>query len=259
MNIKKIALDLFDLDENRKCRCGGEHEICLQCVYCRFGEKDQLAETDNLACLIDHTALKAVSSEEDINKLCDEAEKYKFASVCINPTNIEHAKERLKTVPVCTVIGFPLGANTAQAKIMETSDACKSGAEEIDMVINIAGMLDKKYDKVYNEIKRIADTCRNHGSLLKVIFENCYLTQEDIVKAALISKKAGAEFIKTSTGFGTSGAKTEDVRLMRRVAGPKIGVKAAGGIRDAETAVSMIKAGANRIGASASLSIIGVK
>jgi deoxyribose-phosphate aldolase len=257
MDIKKIAMDLFDLEETHKCRCGGAHEICLQCKHCRASEADEIAGTENLAGLIDHTALKAVSTESDIDTLCKEAEQYKFASVCLNPANIEQAVEALETVPVCTVIGFPLGANTPKTKIMETIDACKSGAKEVDMVINVGWMLDKKYDKVYCEIERIAAACHDHKALLKVIFENCYLTEEDIVKASLMSKKAGAEFIKTSTGFGTHGAKVEHVAIMRKTVGLKIGVKAAGGIRDTETAKAMVDAGANRIGASASLKIIG--
>lgn len=210
----------------------------------------------NIANMIDHTVLKAFSTREDVIKVCNEAKEYEFFSVCINPTHIELAKKELEgsNVKVCTVIGFPLGANTSEVKAFETKDAIAKGAHEVDMVINIGALKDKNYDLVYNDIKAVVDAA-NKDALVKVIIETCYLTDEEKKIACELSVKAGADYVKTSTGFGTSGSTPEDIKLMRDVVGPTIGVKASGGVRTTEDAIKVIDAGASRIGASASISI----
>ena len=210
----------------------------------------------NIANMIDHTVLKAFSTKEDVIKVCNEAKEYGFFSVCINPTHIELAKKELEgsNVKVCTVIGFPLGANTSEVKAFETKDAIAKGAHEVDMVINIGALKDKNYDLVYNDIKAVVDAA-NKDALVKVIIETCYLTDEEKKIACELSVKAGADYVKTSTGFGTSGSTPEDIKLMRDVVGPTIGVKASGGVRTTEDAIKVIDAGASRIGASASISI----
>lgn len=210
----------------------------------------------NIANIIDHTVLKAFSSKEDVIKVCNEAKEYGFFSVCINPTHIELAKKELEgsAVKVCTVIGFPLGANTSEVKAFETKDAIAKGAHEVDMVINIGALKDKNYYLVYNDIKAVVDAA-NKQALVKVIIETCYLTDEEKKIACELSVKAGADYVKTSTGFGTGGSTPEDIKLMRDVVGPNIGVKASGGVRTTEDAIKVIDAGASRIGASASISI----
>lgn len=211
----------------------------------------------NLAAMIDHTALKAETSRAQIETLCKEALEYKFASVCVNPTNVALAAELLKSddaVKVCTVIGFPLGANTSEVKAFETQDAIKNGATEIDMVLNIGALKDGDLSLVERDIRAVVEAA--NGTLVKVIFENCLLTKEEIKTAAELSVKAGADFVKTSTGFSTGGATVEDIRLMRETVGPDIGVKASGGVRDFEGAKAMIDAGATRIGASAGIAIV---
>ncbi|AFS69907.1 MULTISPECIES: deoxyribose-phosphate aldolase [Exiguobacterium] len=211
----------------------------------------------NLAGMIDHTALKAETSRAQVETLCKEALEYKFASVCVNPTNVALAAELLKSddaVKVCTVIGFPLGANTPEVKAFETQDAIKNGATEIDMVLNIGALKDGDLSLVERDIRAVVEAA--NGTLVKVIFENCLLTKEEIKTAAELSVKAGADFVKTSTGFSTGGATVEDIRLMRETVGPDIGVKASGGVRDFEGAKAMIDAGATRIGASAGIAIV---
>lgn len=210
----------------------------------------------NIANMIDHTVLKAFSTREDVKKICAEAKEYGFFSVCINPTHIELAKKELEgsDVKVCTVIGFPLGANTSEVKAFETKDAISKGAHEVDMVINVGALKDKDYDLVYNDIKSVVDAA-NKEALVKVIIETCYLTDEEKKIACELSVKAGADYVKTSTGFGTGGSTPEDIKLMRDVVGPNIGVKASGGVRTTEDAIKVIDAGASRIGASASISI----
>lgn len=210
-----------------------------------------------LASYIDHTLLKADALEIDAIKLCREALEYKFASVCINPTFVKLAYSFLKDtdVKVCTVIGFPLGATTSEVKAFEAETSINNGASEIDMVINIGALKSGKYDFVENDIKFVADKCKGKA-LLKVIIETCLLTDEEKIKACEISKSAGADFVKTSTGFSTSGATVEDIQLMRKCVGKEMGVKASGGIRDYETTIKMIEAGASRVGASASIKIV---
>ncbi|MBN9647220.1 MAG: deoxyribose-phosphate aldolase [Terrisporobacter othiniensis] len=210
----------------------------------------------NIANMIDHTVLKAFSSKEDVIKVCKEAKEHGFFSVCINPTHIELAKQELEgsNVKVCTVIGFPLGANTSEVKAFETKDSIAKGAHEVDMVINIGALKDKNYDLVYKDIKAVVDAA-NKEALVKVIIETCYLTDEEKKIACELSVKAGADYVKTSTGFGTGGSTPEDIKLMRDVVGPNVGVKASGGVRTTEDAIKVIDAGASRIGASASISI----
>ena len=216
----------------------------------------QEIDKDELAKMIDHTVLKADTRASQIDKLCQEAKQYNFASVCVNSSWVPRCVENLKDseVMVCTVIGFPLGATSTLAKAAEAAVAVEQGAEELDMVINVGQLLDGQYDFVKNDIAAVVDAGR--GKTVKVIIEICYLDNEKIIKACQLSKEAGADFVKTSTGFGTGGATVEAIRLMRETVGPDIGVKASGGIRTREDAMKMIEAGASRIGASAGIAIV---
>ena len=217
-----------------------------------------IAPTDtSVAHFIDHTLLKAEATHDQIAQLCYEARKYQFASVCINPTNVKLCAELLEGsgVPVCTVVGFPLGATPTEVKVFETQQAIRDGATEVDMVINVGALKSRDYELVERDIASIARVCHAGNAILKVIIEAALLTDEEKVIASQLSKVAGADFVKTSTGFGPGGATPEDVALMRRVVGPSIGVKAAGGISTFEDAQKMIAAGASRIGASASVKI----
>ncbi|XMB87204.1 deoxyribose-phosphate aldolase [Mycoplasmatota bacterium WC44] len=200
--------------------------------------------------LIDHTVLKAVTQKEDVKKICEEAIEQNFKSVCINPCFVSYANGLLKDseVLVCTVIGFPLGANTTETKAFETENAVNNGADEIDMVINVGALKDKEYDYVENDIRSVVESAK--GKLVKVIIETCYLTDDEKKIVCELAVKAGANFVKTSTGFGTGGATKEDVMLMRKTVGPDIGVKASGGVRSTEDLQQMIEAGATRIGTS---------
>lgn len=211
----------------------------------------------NINKLIDHTALKPNTNKESILKLIAEAKTYDFASVCVNPCWVALAHQELKNtdVKVCTVIGFPLGANTTEVKVFETKDAIEKGAQEIDMVINIAMLKDKEYDYVENEIHQIVEAAKDKA-IVKVIIETCLLTDEEKIKACELSQKAGADFIKTSTGFSTGGATVHDIVLMRKTVGAKMGVKASGGVHTHEEALAMVEAGATRIGASAGVKLL---
>ena len=208
--------------------------------------------------MIDHTVLKADTPLETVKRICDEAMEYGFASVCINPCHVAYCADYLKDsdVNVCTVIGFPLGANTSAVKAFETKDAIEKGADEIDYVINVAELKNKNYDYIKKEMEEIVKICREAGKTSKVIFENCYLTDDEKRKVAEIAKEVKPDFIKTSTGFGTGGATVEDVKLMKSVVGDEVKVKAAGGIRDLKTALAMIEAGAERLGTSAGVAIV---
>lgn len=210
-----------------------------------------------LASYIDHTILKADAQVKDVEKICKEAAEYHFASVCVNAANVKQVAELLKgtDVKVCTVVGFPLGATLPQVKAFEAQEAIKDGAHEVDMVINVGALKSGLLDVVENDIRAVAEACKGKA-LLKVILETCLLTAEEKVTACELSKKAGADFVKTSTGFSTGGAVAEDIRLMRKTVGDQMGVKASGAVRDLETALKMIEAGASRIGASASVSIV---
>ncbi len=211
-----------------------------------------------IAALIDHTLLKPEASRDDIRKLCQEAVRFSFASVCINPWYVPLAAELVRgsSVKVCTVAGFPLGATLPQVKIYETEQAIKLGAQEIDMVINIGALKSGQDDVVELDIRGVVEASHRGGAICKVILETALLTIEEKVRACVACKNAGADFVKTSTGFGPAGATAEDVALMRAVVGSDIGIKAAGGIRSLEDLKKMVSAGATRIGASASVRII---
>ncbi|MCQ6268713.1 deoxyribose-phosphate aldolase [Fictibacillus sp. WQ 8-8] len=210
-----------------------------------------------LVQMIDHTLLKADATQEQIQVLAEEAKEHKFASVCVNPTWVKTAAEILKDTPevkVCTVIGFPLGASTPEVKAFETTNAIENGADEVDMVINIGALKSKQFDVVENDIKAVVEAAKGKA-LTKVIIETSLLTDEEKVIACELSVKAGADYVKTSTGFSTGGATPEDVALMRKTVGPDVGVKASGGVRSLEDAENVVKAGATRIGASSGVAI----
>ena len=211
----------------------------------------------DIAKYIDHTILKPEATVEEVKKLCKEAKEYNFASVCVNGCYAELVSLELagSNVKTCVVIGFPLGAMTKEAKAFETADAIKYGANEIDMVINVAALKDKNYELLKEDMEAVVNAAKGKA-IVKVIIETCLLTDEEKVKACEISKEAKADFVKTSTGFSTSGATKEDIALMRKTVGESLGVKASGGIRDYKTAMDMINAGASRIGASAGIAIV---
>ncbi len=258
-------------------------EPCAGCGYCVIHKKDavksiisngaerisatlgvtQQGELDiDIAKMIDHTLLKPEATPKDIEKLCEEAIQYQFASVCVNPCYVKLASKILegRKVKVCTVIGFPLGANRTDTKVFETEKAIEDGAQEVDMVMNIGLLKGGYYDYVENDIRAVVNVAHKRNVLVKVILETALLTDEEKVKACLLAKRANADFVKTSTGFSKGGATAGDVALMRRVVGSAMGVKASGGIRSYEEALQMIKSGADRIGASASVKIVsGVK
>ena len=213
---------------------------------------------EQLAGMIDHTFLKPFGTAENIEKLCAEARKYNFAMVAINPAEVETCVKLLEGSPVRVgaAIGFPLGQTTTECKAFETRDAIEKGATEIDTVINVRALQKGRLDIVKKEIEDMVAICKPAGVICKVILETCYLSDAEKETVCRIAKEADVDFVKTSTGFGTAGATVEDVALMRRVVGPEIGVKAAGGIRDLDTALAMIKAGAARIGTSSGVSIV---
>ena len=206
--------------------------------------------------MIDHTVLKADTPLETIKRICDEAMEYGFASVCINPCHVAYCADYLEDsdVNVCTVIGFPLGANTSAVKAFETKDAIANGADEIDMVMNIGALKDKNYDLVRDDVKAVVEAA--NGTLVKVILETCLLTEDEIKKACELCVEAKADYVKTSTGFSTRGATIEDVRIMKEAVHGKAKVKAAGGVRTPEDMVKIVAAGADRIGTSAGRSLV---
>ncbi|WP_028987209.1 deoxyribose-phosphate aldolase [Thermicanus aegyptius] len=214
-------------------------------------------EAQELSRYIDHTLLKPEADRDSIVKLCREAKEYGFASVCVNPMWVPLCKDELEgsDVKVCTVIGFPLGANTTETKVYETLKAIKDGASEVDMVIRLGSVKSGDWKSVEEDIHAVVEAAKP-TALVKVILETGYLTREEKVKACRVSEKAGADFVKTSTGFGKGGATLEDIRLMRETVGKQMGVKASGGIRDYDTAIRMIEAGATRIGASSGVQIV---
>ncbi len=249
----------------------GECSACGLCVEHRPGDVEKLVSTgagrvaatvgapvaSELARYIDHTLLKPDATEDQVRKLCEEARRHSFASVCVNPSWVALSASLLKGSPVkvCTVIGFPLGATTPTAKSIETRDAIANGATEIDMVINVGALKSGNDALVKEDIEAVVMAARGRA-IVKVILETALLTREEKVKACLLSKMAGADFVKTSTGFVPGGATVEDIALMRETVGPDMGVKASGGIRDTKTAADMVAAGATRLGASASVAII---
>lgn len=213
-------------------------------------------EIKNLAGIIDHTILKAEATEAEVVKLCSEAKEYGFASVCVNPSMVALAANELKgtEVKVCTVIGFPLGATTTEVKAFETEDTIKKGATEVDMVINVGKLKEGNLEYVKNDIKAVVDAAKGKA-LTKVIIETCLLNDDEKVAVCKLAKEVGADFVKTSTGFSTGGATAHDIKLMRETVGAEMGVKASGGVRSREDALTMVENGATRIGASASIAI----
>ena len=206
--------------------------------------------------LFDHTILKADATRKDVKRVCDEAMAYSFFSVCVNSYYVPYVANLLhgSDVKICSVVGFPLGAMSTRAKALEAKIAVMDGADEIDMVINVGALKDRDYSVVLEDIKAVKEACGEH--ILKVIIETCLLTDDEKVKACELAKEAGADFVKTSTGFSTAGANVEDVRLMRETVGPDMGVKASGGIHDKEFAKELVDAGANRLGTSATIEIV---
>lgn len=222
-------------------------------IYERMSEM-----TESVAHLIDHTLLKPDATKEQIIQLCDEARQHQFASVCIHPYWVKtaaHALAETDQVKVCTVIGFPLGQNTTEMKAAETTDAITAGATEVDMVINISALKEKENETVQADIEAVVKAAANKA-LTKVIIESCLLTNEEIERACRLAKQAGADFVKTSTGFSTGGATVEAVALMRKTVGDQLGVKASGGVRSLSDVQAMVKAGATRIGASSGVAIV---
>lgn len=213
--------------------------------------------TNNIAALIDHTLLKQDATKNQIEKLCGEAKQHVFASVCVNPTWVSLSASLLKDSPVkvCTVIGFPLGASTTEVKAFETTNAIENGADEIDMVLNVGALKDGDFEYVQKDIQAVVEAAKGKV-IVKVILETCLLTNEQIAKASELSKLAGADFVKTSTGFSTGGATVEAVKLMRETVGPELGVKASGGVRSLADLEAMVEAGATRIGASSGVDIV---
>ena len=211
-------------------------------------------EANEILSHVDHTLLKAVSDNEGIMKLCKEAVENKTASVCIPPSYVKFARDNFPDLNICTVIGFPLGYCTTAVKVFETEDAVKNGADEIDMVINLGFVKNGEYDKVTEEISAVRKV--TEGKILKVIVETCYLTDEEKVAMCKCVSDAGADFIKTSTGFGEGGAKAEDIELFKKHIAPNVRIKAAGGIRTREAMEAFLEAGCERIGASAAVSVL---
>ena len=213
---------------------------------------------EQLAGMIDHTNLKAFADDAAIKKLCEEAKKYGFKALAINGAQIERCRKYLGDSPVCigSTVGFPLGQMTIESKVFEAEDAIRKGAHEIDYVLNVSELKNGNKNYIEREMQEITEACHAHGVVCKVIFENCYLTDDEKKTAAEIALKVRPDFIKTSTGFGTGGATVEDVRLMKAVVGDAVKVKAAGGIRDFETALAMIEAGAERLGTSAGVELM---
>lgn len=258
------------LPDGEHCKFACSDGLCVKTCFDRTGQvveagAERLSSTIgtipqnmDLAKMIDHTLLKPDATPEQIAQLCFEARKYGFASVCINPTWVELCAKLLEgsTVKVCTVIGFPLGAAAPEVKVFETQNAIDHGASEIDMVINIGALKARDLDQVAKDIRGVVTAAHARGAIVKVIIEAVLLTDEEKTIACLLSKEAGADFVKTSTGFASGGATVHDVALMRKTVGPQMGVKAAGGVRTFEDAEKMVEAGATRIGASAGVKIL---
>ncbi len=222
-------------------------------------DSNERARGNSIAHMIDHTLLKPDATQDQITRLCGEAREYGFASVCVNPINVQLCARLLadSDVRVCTVVGFPLGATPTNVKVFEAQQSIRDGAAEVDMVLDIGGLKSQDHERVEEDIASIARACHAGDAILKVIIEAALLSDEEKVVACQLAQAAGADFVKTSTGFGPGGATLEDVALMRRTVGPTMGVKAAGGIHTYEEAQQMITAGASRIGASASVRIVG--
>ena len=254
--IKDIAIRLFG--SNSPCNCGGGHGICLRCYVCKSKRPDQLwDETKPIADFLDSTVLKADAKDTDIKILCDYAYASSCKAVCINSHYLPYARSIVfDKVALCTVINFPLGSNTNEAVLAEAEAVLTEQIAELDMVQNLAAMLSGYWQVTYQGILDVKKACQENDALLKVIIETCFLTREQIIISCLIAKKAGADFVKTSTGMGSGGATTENIKLMRDAVGPKLGVKASGGVRTKEDALAMLRAGASRIGTSNAKGII---
>ena len=240
--------------------CPESVQSVLNAGACRVAvASGNAAQLSSLAATIDHTLLKPDATAAQIDVLCDDALRHRFASVCVNGTWVKRCAEILQGsgVLVCTVVGFPLGAGVPEVKAYEARRAIEDGACEIDMVINVGALKSGDDDFVRRDIAGLAEVCHKLGAHLKVILETCLLTDEEKVRACRLAREAGADFVKTSTGFSSGGATTDDVALMRRTVGPTMGVKASGGVRDSSDAEAMLAAGATRIGASASVAIVG--
>ncbi len=260
-----------DAAEQCKQECIGN--LCVRTCFDRVGRVVNagatrissslggIPEDPSIAKMIDHTLLKPDATPDQIAQLCYEARKYEFASVCVNPTHVKLCAELLRGSPVlvCTVIGFPLGATSTEVKVFETETALRDGAGEIDMVINIGALKARDYDLVSKDINGVVRMSHASGALVKVIIETSLLTDKEKEIASLLAKEAGADYVKTSTGFSSGGATAEDIALMRRAVGPEMGIKASGGVRTYEDAQRMIFAGATRIGASAGVKIVQVE
>jgi deoxyribose-phosphate aldolase len=273
---REVLVALAEQRQQGAAPCDGQYKfgcaegMCVKICFDRTGQvisagAERLSSTLgtipqdlSLAGMIDHTMLKPDATPDQIAQLCFEAKKYSFASVCVNPAWVELCAELLAGSPVkvCTVIGFPLGASAPEVKAFETQNAIDHGASEIDMVINIGALKARDLELVAKDIRGVVTASHARGALVKVIIEAALLTDEEKTIACLLAKEAGADFVKTSTGFASGGATVHDVALMRRVVGPEMGIKAAGGVRTFEEAESMIQAGATRIGASAGVKII---
>jgi deoxyribose-phosphate aldolase len=270
----EVALALAEGDRNTAAPDRCEHEcaegLCVQTCFDHVGHVIKagaerltstlggIPEDRQLASMIDHTLLKPDATPDQIAQLCFEARKHGFASVCVNPGHVKLCADLLRGSPVrvCTVIGFPLGATSPEAKVYETETALRDGATEIDMVINIGALKGGDHTWVARDIRGIVETAHAGGAIVKVIIETSLLTEDEKVTASLLAKEAGADFVKTSTGFAGGGATPQDIALIRRVVGPEMGVKASGGVRTLEEARSMVAAGATRIGASAGVKIV---
>lgn len=251
--VEKITEEVvkqINLEKSGTGACAGGKECTCQSHQPKGG-------ADNLAGMIDHTLLKQNATEEQITKLCEEAKKYQFCSVCINSCYVPLSSKLLygSGVKVCTVIGFPLGAASTKAKIAEAKEAIENGATEVDMVINVGSVKSGNYDNVKRDIEGVVYAAKGKA-LVKVIIETCLLTDEEKVRVCTISKIAGADFVKTSTGFSTGGATVDDIKLMRKTVGPVMGVKASGGIKSYDVALALVEAGATRLGTSSGIDII---
>jgi len=264
MNIEEIKEKISNIIGVKESDCKTSYEKTPKIVSLvkEVGIIDNLTESTKKEILkiapsiIDHTLLKAFAVKLDIDNLCEEAKKHNFLSVCVNSSNVEIAKANLKgsNIKVSSTVGFPLGAISMKAKIFEAKSAINDGADELDVVLNISKLKDSEYTYVYDELKEV--TSINKSVIVKIIIESCYLTDEEKIEASYIVKLSGAHFVKTSTGFGTYGAKVEDIRLMRQTIGDEMGIKAAGGIKDFGIFFEMVAAGATRIGTSSSIKII---
>jgi deoxyribose-phosphate aldolase len=213
---------------------------------------------DEIAKMIDHSLLKPTLTDQEIKEGCELASKYGVASVCVRPSDVKLAKETLKgsSVLVTTVIGFPHGTTTTAAKVAEANEAIDNGAVELDMVLNIGKLRSKNYDFVRSDIKAVTDVAHSRNTLVKVIFENCYLAEDEIIAACRICNEVGVDFVKTSTGYGTGGAEDKDIRIMRKYSDPKIQIKAAGGVRTLERAIEIRELGCTRFGCTATVGIL---